>query len=77
MAQIFVCDGCDSTQKKDVKFETIGIVNTKDYCPKCAKIAKDYIQQRDALHDNVREVWMDGIKELNKKFKEKINAIPA
>lgn len=78
MAKTMVCDGCKAVQEPGAKgWGTVGVVVTPDYCPDCLAVANTYIAQRDKLHDDVQKTYRDGMKELNKEYKGKLNVFPA
>ena len=64
------CDGCDDELEVGEGRE-LGIVSKGLYCPDCEAVVLHYVDQRDALHDEVASRWLSGIEELRSEFLER------
>lgn len=71
-----VCDGCGKAQPRHADWETVGVVEHKDYCPSCADTARDYLARRDDLHDKLALMWKEGLDNLDAEFGEYLNDLP-
>ena len=61
MATATLCDGCakvaDSTEK-------VGLFQKFEYCDDCAVIVKEFLAERDQLHEDVAVTWANGLAEI-------------
>jgi hypothetical protein len=61
----FTCDGgCGATTTSEREFTRKGVVKPAWYCPACTETVEAFYQARDALHDEVRKAWDDGLVKL-------------
>lgn len=51
-----VCDGCGSAEEP---MALVGKIIKRDYCPKCAALAFDYLKRRDRAHERAVEKWLE------------------
>jgi len=72
MGKVSTCDSCG---RRIEKLETLGHVIQKDYCPRCAKEVKIYLEMYDELHQKTFNYFERGKKMLRSSFK-KIKELP-
>ena len=71
-----ICDGCGQPQARHADWATVGVIEQRDYCPRCAEVAKEYLTRRDELHNKVALLWKDWLDELDDEFQGWINDLP-
>ena len=77
MANVKQCDGCGAMDDGTGNFEIIGMVSQMDYCAPCVVKAKAYLDERDALHDDLSSRWAGGLGVLKTKHQGNLNVLPS
>jgi len=54
----------------------VGIVIEREYSDEDAKIAQEFIKERDELHDIVARQWQHGLASLVREYREKLPSLP-
>lgn len=65
MALITQCDACGTPSEST---EKIGMVLSRDYCPTCAPLIRQFQQMRDELHTNIAHSWTEGLEHIAELF---------
>ena len=55
---------------------TIGVVIAREYEPEDAKIAEEFMRERDELHEVVARQWRHGLASLIREYREKLQTLP-
>lgn len=63
----YSCDGCGTKVTDPVK---VGHITRRDYCEKCAEIAKQFIADEEALRVELQEKFVDARALLIAKYSE-------
>jgi len=72
MSHIISCDGgCGFTSNKDSDFEKLGVIFKKEYCIECALVVKNYLGDKDKVHDEATLLWLTKTNHLVEEYKKK------
>ena len=61
MAMATLCDGCGGVTNEPVK---LGVIDQLEYCEKCAILVKKFIEDRNALHEELAAYWEVNLEKL-------------
>lgn len=65
------CDGgCGESNDDPKNFKEFGLVDRTFYCGECSKVAEEFLNTVDDLHENMAKRWRNGLKKLKKQFEK-------